>query len=554
MQHRPTGARYLLDTLIQERVEVLFGLTGSQFLDVLDLVRDDPRLRFVLTRHEQGASYMAYGYAVARRGPGVCLSTVGPGATNLLSGVAAAFKSRVPLLAYTAKQAHTYHQREMFQELDQVRLYEPITKWSYLPTAADQLPTTLHKAFRLMLDRPRGPVHLNVMPELLRERVEAEALPPGAYRPQADQAPSERALRRALEELRSARAPLIVAGADVIWDDAAETLRRAAERLSIPVVTSVHSPDALPTQHPLGLGAIGPSGRRAANALLRQADLLLVLGSALDFYSTAYGSRFVPPEARLVHVSPVAADVGAAFPVALGLVAPLAPFLEALAETSEPLGSERWLGTVRALKREQAAETEAALASPGQPLKPQAVVAALSQRLQPEDSLVSDAGNAMRYLRSHLETQTPGSFVDTVNWSAVGAGLPVAIGVRAARPRGRVICCTGDGGFLMNVAELETAVRERFPIVTVVLNDHGFGNVRAYQQEQYGGRYIGADFGNPDFARLAETFGVLGLRADTWDALGPALDTALAADRPSVIDVPIDPWELGPTLHRTPPP
>jgi thiamine pyrophosphate-dependent acetolactate synthase large subunit-like protein len=546
------GAEFFLETLVREGVDVLWGLTGSQFLDVLDLVREHPRLRFVLTRHEQGASYMAYGHAVARRGPSVCLSTVGPGATNLLSGVAAAHKSRVPILAYTAKQTRAYHQREMFQEIDQVRLYEPVAKWSYLPPTADKLPDALRKAFRLMRDRPRGPVHLNVMPELLRETVGAEPLDPSAYRADADNTPSERALRGVLEELRRARRPVIVAGADVIWDAAADALRRAAERLGIPVVTSLHNPDALPTTHPLGLGGIGPSGRRVANALLQQADTVLALGAALDFYSTAYGYRFLPREARLVHVSPVGVDVGAAFPVALGLMAPLGPFLEALAAAGGPISSDEWLGTVRALKQEHAAEVEDALAAPGSPLKPQAVVAALSRRLGADDVVVADSGNAMRYLRTSLETQAPGSFVDTVNWSAVGSGFPVAIGVRAARRAGRVVCVTGDGGFMMNVGELETSLRERLPVVTVVLNDNGFGNVRAYQQEQYAGRYIGWDFGNRDFARVAETLGAAGWRVERWDELGPALDAALAAERPSVVDVQIDPWELGATLHKAP--
>ncbi len=548
----PTGARFFLDTLIREGVDVMFGLSGSQFLDVLDLARDDPQLRFVLTRHEQGASYMAYGHAVARRGPSACISTVGPGATNLISGVAAAYKSRVPLLAYTAKQTRAYHEREMFQEIDQVGLYAPVTKWSYMPPTADKLPDALRKAFRRMLTRPRGPVHLNVMPELLKQDVGSEALEPSAYRAEPDDAPTERAMRLVLEALRSARAPAIVAGADVIWDDAADALRRAAETLGLPVVTSLHNPDALPTSHPLGMGAIGPSGRRVANALLAQADLLLVLGSALDFYSTAFGYRFVPPAARLIHVSPVADDIGAAFPVAHGLVAPLRPFLEMLADSGGAIGSESWLATARRLKAEQAAEVEAALSDPGQPLKPQAVLAALGQRLGPDDTVVCDSGNSMRFLRSSLETQRPGGFVDTVNWSAVGSGFPMAIGVRAGQVQGRVVCVSGDGGFMMNVAELETSLRERLPVTTIVLNDQGFGNVRAYQREQYQGRYIGADFANPDFPRLAESFGALGLRVERWDELAPALETALAAERSCVVEVRIDPWELGATLHKAP--
>src|SRR5207248_10417896 len=170
----------------------------------------------------------------------------------------------------------------------------------------------------------------------------------------------------------------------------------------------------------------------------------------------------------------------------------------------------------------------------------------------PADTLGDGGGNGMRCLRSHLETRAAGSFVDATNWSAVGAGLPMAIGARAARPTGRVVCVTGDGGFLMSAAELETAVRERLPVTTVVLNDQGFGNVRAYQREQYGSRWVGSDFGPTDLARLAETLGARGWRVESWGELGPALDAALGCSEPSVVDVHIDPGALGATLHKAP--
>ncbi len=550
------GAELIVEALRREGATTWFGLAGSQFLPLLDRLHGDAELRFVTARHEQGAAYMAYGWARARRGLGVCLATVGPGATNLLSGVAAAYKGRVPLLAYTAKQSGRYHGRDMFQELDQVALYAPVTKLSTMPTVPEQLPTALRNCLRAALTPPYGPAHLNVMPELLAAEADAAPLGPRAYRALPPSEPGGAALEGARVLLERSRRPVIVAGDGVLWagDEAPDALRRLAERLGAPVATSYHALDAFPDSHALGLGPMGPCGREAANAVVRQADLILDVGGGLDFYSTRYDATYVPAGTPIVQVVDAPERVGAAYPVAAAVVGPVGVALAALLDVVEGAGETVWAGEVEKARAGQRAAVEAALAWPGEPrrIRPEFLMATLDRALGPDDVVVSDSGNAAVFLRGYLSRHKPGTFVDTTNFSAIGSGLPVAIGYRAGRApgsTGRVVCVTGDGGFALNLAELETAVREGFHVVVVVANDFGFGNVRSYQRAVYGGRRIGSDFANPDFSALARAFGAEGYRVEAPGELAPALESALASGRTAVVDVLVDPDVLCTPLH-----
>lgn len=544
------GAQALVDCLIQEGVDTVFGIPGSKFLEALDaMLHRNDRIRFITTRHEQGAAFMAMGYALARRGPGVCYATLGPGTTNLVTGIADARKNAVPVVALGGMMSPELTGRDGWQEIDQTAVMAPVTKESLSVPRADGLPVYLRRAFRTATSHLPGPVYLGIPVDHLAEEIPYEPLERTQYRTSA--CPDVRipadGLDRIVERLAAARAPVILVGREVRWEGTGPDVLALAEKLGVPVATTAEGHGALPTNHPLVLGPTGKSGWPPANACLRGADLVLALGVKFDLHGTGFGHDFLPKGAALVHVSRFPEFLGANFPMTHGVQAPVPAFVAALGArdggppTREPAP---WPAEVADWRRTRDEQTEALRRT--EPLKPHWIATALRPYAVAGSFFAFDGGNFKKFLVKNLELQAPDLLFKDDGYGCVGSALPTALGYQAARPEARVFCATGDMGYLLNGGELETAVRENLPVVTLVFNDRGLGNIREYQKRKFAGRHIGVDYAPVDYASAARAFGAHGETVTHPDEVEPALRRAVDAGRPAVLDFLVDPEALAP--------
>jgi acetolactate synthase I/II/III large subunit len=544
-----TGAQAVVDCLRREGIDHVFGIPGTMNLPLLDVLRATPGIRFVLTRHEQGAAFMAYGYARSLHRPAVVTATEGPGVTNLVTGIAAAYKGYVPIISVSGAQELWLREKDASQDIDQVTLNRPITKWAYSIPAAGKIQEALRRAFRAALAEPLGPVHLDVSKEVLLEQTEPEPIEPQAYRPTSSPACAASDLDRAADAIRKAQRPVLLAGGGVLREGALAPLEKLVEQTGIPVATLQYHPDAYPTALPLSLGPLGRNGWSSANRALPQADAVIAVGAHIDVFSTTFKYGILGREAKLVHHSPVAADIGVAFPVSQAVVGSTASFVEGLAQR---LRGKTWSWCdVAQLRREWDAERARLLDRSARPIVPPLVAHSIREALPDDGIVIIDAGNAGKHMRTFMDTHRPDTFMYISDWGSVGAGLPIAMGAKLARPKQPVLAAVGDMGMMCNVGELETAVRERIAVVCVVFNDRGLGNERAFQKELYGGRLFGVDYGDVDFAALARVLGAHGERVTDPALLVAAIRRALESARPAVVDVVIDPDTLAPVVYRT---
>jgi len=533
------GADEVVRVLETEGIEYVFGLPGSQILDVVDGVERSDELEFVGTRHEQAAAFMAEGYARATRGPGACLSTVGPGATNLVTGVASAYKGYVPVLALTGKHARWQQERNTFQEIDQKELFEPITRYSRMAAEADDLPKLTRKAFRLMMAAPRGPAHLNLPKDTQQASIERSDLPRRAYHPEGPVVPSDAVVTRVVDELRAADRPVLFAGYDVVWEGAEAELRALAEAIGAPVVTSGFHLDAFPTTHDLGMGAIGPGFWGSANDVVAEADLVIAVGAHFDFISTHFNDDVIGESATKVQIHSDPDALGAVYPLAVGAICDVQPFLERTRDVATGVETDWSREDLRARTESWDAERATDVDPDATPLHPATVVRAAREVAPPETRFVVDGGNFQKHAIRQLDTYEPNTYLSNANFGTVGSAFPLALGA-ACGVDDPVVCLTGDGGMGLNVQELETAARENLPVTVVVFNDYGMGNVRSYQKYVFDERYAGVDFPEQDFVTIADGFGVAARSVTDGDELADAIGEGIEHGGPFVVDVEID--------------
>jgi len=545
-----TAARALVDGLLREGIDHVFGIPGTQNLAVIDALRETPRIRFVLTRHEQGAAFMALGYARASGRPSVVTATEGPGVTNLVTAIGAAFRGFVPVVSVCGVQESRMRERDASQDMDQVPFMRPITKWAYSIPNAAKVQESVRKAFRVALAEPPGPVHIEASSEILLEHVAPEPIAPAAYRNTVPPACDAGQLDQAFALLANAERPVFVVGRGVLSERATGAMAALAERTGIPVATLQYSSDAFPSSHAQALGPLGRNGWASANRAVPEADVIVAVGAHFDVFSTLYRYGIFSENAKLVHHSAAPGHIGIVFPVALGVTGSTASFVAGLAERAAKAG-KRWSWLDAATAREECEKELAAAVRPdAEPIQSQFVAHTIRKVLPENGILVSDAGNGAKHARTYFKTFEPGTFMCIDDWGSVGAGLPMALGVKLARPDRPVLCASGDMGAMCNIGELETAVREKIPVVCVVFNDQGLGNERAFQNEHYGGRFYAVDYQNPDFGALARVFGAHGEQVRKPGELEGALQRALASGKPAVVNVMIDQHTLAPVVFR----
>jgi acetolactate synthase-1/2/3 large subunit len=525
-----TVAALLVACLENEGVEYVFGLPGEENLHMIDALADSS-IRFVTTRDERGAAFMADMYGALTGKAGVCLATLGPGALNLVLGVANAQLDSHPLVAIMAQAGLHRLYKESHQVVDLVSLYRPVTKWGDMITLRDAAPEMVRKAFKQAQTERPGATFI-VVPEDVAERV-TNAAPLKVNVPR-DPSPSDDQVHRAAHALAVARHPVVLAGAVVARDHAVDALRRFSERLRIPVATTFQGKGAIPDDHPNALGTIGFMVKDYANFGFDRADVVVAVGYDIVEYAPA---RWNPARDKLiVHVHRTVAEVDEHYPLEVGLQGSIGEALDAIADASSGDRERSEVPPVRELLRE---EWEHGAADDGFPVAPARIVHDIRGVMGRDDIVLCDTGAAKMWMARLYPTYEPNTCLLSNGLATMAFALPGAIAAKLVHPERRVLAVMGDGAFLMSVAELETAVRERVPLTVLVWVDGGYGLIGWKQDLQFG-RRTAVGFGNPDFVELAESFGAEGYVIRAADQLKPALERALAGDGVSVIACPVD--------------
>lgn len=545
-----TGARALVDALLREGVDHVFGIPGTQNLAIIDALRETPQIRFILTRHEQGAAFMAYGYARAGLRPAVVTVTEGPGVTNLATAIGAAYRGLVPVISICGVQESVMRERDATQDMDQITFMRPLTKWAYSVPNVDKVQESVRKAFRVALTEPQGPTHIEAASEVLLEQTAVEATAPAAYRNTVLPSCNGDQLDQVHALLAGAQRPVFVVGRGVISERAVDAMAKLAEQTGIPVGALQYSPDAFPASHALALGPLGRNGFGSANRIVPRADVIVAIGAHIDVFSTMHKYGVFSKDAKLVHHSAAPGQIGIVFPVTLGVTGSAQSFIAGLSERAAKGNLKKsWVDVAKA-RAEWETELQGVVKHDAEPIQSQFVAHMIRKVLPKDGLLVVDAGNGGKHVRSYFKSYEPGTFFCIDDWASVGGSFPIALGAKLARPDRPVLCASGDMGAMCNIGELETAMREKIPVVYVVFNDQGLGNERAFQNEHYGGRFYAVDYNNPDFGALAKVFGAHGEHVTRPGDLEGALQRAFASGKPAIVDVMIDQHTLAPVVYR----
>jgi acetolactate synthase-1/2/3 large subunit len=523
-------AQLLVACLENEGVEFVFGLPGEENLHVIDALADST-IRFVTTRDERGAAFMADTYGAFTGKAGVCLATLGPGAHNLILGVANAQLDSHPLVAIMAQAGLHRLYKESHQVVDLVSLYRPVTKWGDMITLRDAAPEMVRKAFKQAQTERPGATFI-VVPEDVAERItDAEPLKVNVPR---DPSPSEDQVHRAAAAVRQAHHPVVLAGAGVARDQAVGALRRFSERLNVPVATTFQGKGAIPDDHPNALGTIGFMVKDYANFGFDRADVVLAVGYDIVEYAPA---RWNPlRDKRIIHVHRTVAEVDENYPLEVGLQGSIGEALDAIANACDEQQPDEDAPPVRDLLK---MEWDEGAADEAFPMAPARIVHDIREAMGREDIVLCDTGAAKMWMARLYPTYEPNTCLLSNGLATMAFALPGAIAAKLVHPERRVLAAMGDGAFLMSVAELETAVREGVSITVLVWVDGGYGLIGWKQDLQFG-RRSAVEFDNPDFVQLAASFGATGYLIDRADALLPTLAKALADDGVSVIACPVD--------------
>jgi acetolactate synthase-1/2/3 large subunit len=539
---RGNAADLLVRCLENEGVEYVFGLPGEEIVDVLDALSRSSQIRLVVTRHEQGAAFMADVYGRVSTYPGVCLATLGPGATNLITGIADAQLDRAPLVAITGQAGLERVHKESHQYLDVVQMLQPITKWNARVARAETLPEMVRKAFRLArLEKP-GATHLELPEDVAAAPVDA-AITPLPVRRTTYPAPTAATLTAAAERIAAAQHPVVLAGNGVIRREAsghgaAAGLAAFAHALDIPVLPTFMGNGALDARDDLAGPAVGlqrPGADLALHPILAAADLVITAGYDLVEWAPALWNPARDKE--IIHVDSTPAEIDGHYLPAVEVVGEIGAALTALAALCAD--QPRRAAAREGLTASPYESLQAFAHDPSVPMKPQRVVWELRAALGESDILISDVGAHKLWLASYYPAYRPNTLIISNGLATMGLAVPGGLAARLAQPTRHVVAVSGDGGFLMNSQELETAQRLHVPYVNIVWMDGRYGVIELNQQRRLG-RTFGVEFGNPDLVAYARSFGLPAWQVEQADDFQPLLQRALALDGPSLIVVPVD--------------
>ncbi|MFD1019371.1 thiamine pyrophosphate-dependent enzyme [Thalassobacillus hwangdonensis] len=536
-----TGARGIVECLKLEGVSKVFCVPGESYLPVMDAIHDEETITLMSARHESGAAFMAEGYAKATGKPGIVMATRGVGAANLSIGVHTAYQDSTPMVVFLGQVHSKFRGREGFQEVDLDRFFDPIAKWSVEISHADRVPELVQRALRIAQSGRPGPVIISLPEDMLKQVASMQfGLPMRKYCP----VPSSRDMEEIKKVLQQADRPVVIAGGGIKSSKAEDALQHFAEKYSIPVAASFRRHDVLPNDHAAYAGHLGLGTDPLILNTVKEADVVLAIGSRLSEVTTQDYS-LISPTQKLIHIDIAAETIGNVFNPAVGVVADAREALEALnrMEFTKDWGS--WMLERRKVyEGASALEVEAAAA----PLSNKQVMASL-QRLLPSDAiLTNDAGNFASWMHTFYQFTGDQAYIGPTS-GAMGYGMPAALGAKIAFPDRPVISLSGDGGFMMTVQEIETAVRYRIPIISIVFNNQMYGTIRMHQEMHFPEKVIGTELGQVRFDQMAKSMGADGYLVQTIDEFDDVLAQALKHAKPTVIEVPMDPDQI--SVKRT---
>lgn len=541
-----TAGRAVLETLRAEGIDHIFGLVGTTTNSIVTELHGRNDMRFIDTRHEEGAAFMAYGYARASGKPAACVTTSGPGSINLITGIALAAKGRAPVIVIAGDVAREHLDRDGSQAFDLVSLFRPVTRYAQQAHLTERIPAVLRDALRAATSGGNGPVFVGIPRDLMdRKTIDDAALPPASYRSVAQRVRGDaEAIARAAQLLLGAERPVLLAGGGVVDADASGAAVALAEALDMALVPAYGHNDAVPNSHALYVGMPGRRGAPEAAEAIHRADVLLALGSRLSQSTTSWNNGTINPATRIVQVNIEAQEVGRNHPIAVGIVGDARAVAEQLLETVRARTADRrglaaWRAEIAAYAARRSARLEAERRLAGDPMMPQRVYPEL-RKVLPRDCMVTlDAGVAAGLAYERLRFELPRTLFNYAGHGGLGMGYCVGLGTKLGRPDRKAVTLQGDGGFMYTTQEINTAVRFRIPHVSIVLNNRCHGAEKAQQQRHYGARYIGVDLENPRFDKLADAYGARGFYASRPQDIGDAVAAALAVDGPAVVEIPV---------------
>ena len=534
-----TGAEILCECLIKEGVEVIFGFPGGVLLPLYDTIPRYPQLRHILVRHEQGAAHAADAYARVTGKLGVCLATSGPGATNLVTGIANAYLDSVPLLAITGQVPTHFIGKDAFQEIDITGITVPITKYNQLVLDINDLAKAIREAaYVAQVGRP-GPVLVDIPRDVFQARTEfnyPEKVDLPGFKPKLFGHPAQ--VKKAADLVNSAERPVIIAGHGINISKAFPELKELAENAQIPVVTTFLGIGCFPESHVLSYGWLGMHGMGYANKAVHNADLLIAVGMRFDDRATGGVSTFAP-HARVVHIDVDAAEIGKNIPVDVPIVGDLKNVLQVLNKQVTKREHVAWLSQLdewRSLHPAMEIRNH-------EDILPQYIIRQIHEATKGDTIIVTGVGQAQMWAAQYFYYDRPNSFISSGGLGTMGFELPGAIGAKVGCPHETVWCIAGDGGFQMTVQELATMVQEDLDINIAVFNNGWLGMVRQWQELIYNKRYFGTKLYNPDFVKLAEAYGIKGVKVSKKIDVRPAIHKAMEHKGPFLIEFIVEPEE-----------
>ena len=539
MSSMRTGAQIIWEALVREGVTTVFGYPGGAILPAYDALLDYP-IRHVLVRHEQGATHMADGYARAGGGVGVAVATSGPGATNMVTGIATAMLDSSPIVCITGQVGSKLIGSDAFQETDVTGVTLPITKHNYLVTETEEVAPTIHEAMYVARSGRPGPVLVDITKDAQQGSAELEldlgdvTLP--GYRP--DLRASQAEYRRAANLINRAKRPVILAGHGVLLSGAMGLVRDLAERANVPIAMTLLGIGGVPAEHPLNMGMMGMHGESWVNAAIQEADLLLALGMRFDDRVTGNVKTYAP-NARKIHVDIDPAEFNKNVAVDVALPGDLAAVLDELGPLVESGDRAAWLATIHEMKGDVAVRDIQNIPDSGH-LYAAHVINDIWRLTEGKAVVVTDVGQHQMWEAQYYHHSEPRTLITSGGLGTMGFALPAAIGAKLARPDAEVWVVAGDGGFQMTMAELATIAQEGIKINVAIINNGFLGMVRQWQEFFYERRYAATPLLNPDFAKLAECFGLAGATVTTRAGVEPAVTAARQETRTAVIDFQVE--------------
>ena len=545
-----TGGQAAVKSLKKEKVEHVFGLIGSATMEMFDALYHEKTIKFIGVRDERTGTHMADGYARASNKPGVILAGQnGPGATNLVTGIAQAKAAFSPVVSIAGSYSTKDKMEDAFQGLDQQSLFEPITKKTWTVTNVKKIPSTFSSAFKLAMSPRRGPVCINLPRNILATSSMFNINQnKKSYEDQCSNKGKTNDIKKAVKIINNSKKTVIIAGGGIKYTGKHKDVIKLAELLNIPMVTAAGHGDAIPFNHKLNAGQMGPRGNPIASKLVKEADVIIALGTRLGFNSTFYSYDNINKRAKIIQVELEKKMLGRYFPISIGIHADAATvtnqIYNEIKKQKTILDVKNWTNSYLKKRAKFLIDRDKVNSLKQFPIQPQGLFKQLRSVIPKNSAITLDAGTLCLQATDALEYYDPPSLFTPLDFGLVGFSFACGLGVKIAKPKKTVVSLMGDGGFGMTISELSTAVDYGINTITIVMNNKSWGAEKAYQKDFFGKRYLGADISSPQFDKVAELYGAKGFKVNKISEVNEAVKAALKCNKPAVIDVDVDPKAL----------